>query len=185
MLVSSPAAGDGKSITTLNTAGALALNRDARVLLVDADLRRPTLATLLGIPDRAGLAEVLAGASRLEDAVVRLEPFPNLFLLPAGTDRRNPSELLSSPRWKALCDEFRSKMTYVILDGPPVEGVAEYSLLEECSDGLILVVRTDHTVRSLLFDAVKSIPPERLLGTVINGYRESFFWKQRGDYYYY
>ena len=66
-----------------------------------------------------------------------------------------------------------------------VEGVAEYSLLEECSDGLILVVRTDHTVRSLLFDAVKSIPPERLLGTVINGYRESFFWKQRGDYYYY
>lgn len=184
MLVSSPAPGDGKSITALNIGGALALNRDARVLLVDMDLRRPTIAGLLGLPEQAGVADILAGSCGFEDAVVRLEPFPNLFLLPAGRDRRNPAELLSSPRWKALCDEFRSRMTYTVFDGPPVDAVAEYSLLEKLSDGLILVVRTDHTVRSLLYGALESVPKEKLLGTIVNSYRESFFWKQRGDYYY-
>lgn len=184
MLVSSPSPGDGKSITALNVGAVLALNRDTRVLLVDMDLRRPTIAALLGIPEADGVADVLAGSCRLEDAVVRLEPFPNLFLLPAGRDRRNPAELLSSPRWKTLCDEFRSQMTYTVLDGPPVDAVAEYSLLEELSDGLLLVVRTDHTVRSLLYGALDSIPKEKLLGTVINSHKESFFWKQRGDYYY-
>jgi capsular exopolysaccharide synthesis family protein len=184
MLVSSPAPGDGKSITALNVAGALALNRDARVLLIDMDLRRPTIASLLGVPEQTGAADVLAGACGLEDAIVRLEPFPNLFLLPAGSDRSNPAELLSSPRWKAMCDELRTQMTYIVLDGPPVDAVAEYSLLEEHSDGLVLVVRTDHTVRSLLYGALDSIRKEKLVGTVVNGYRESLFWKQRGDYYY-
>ena len=184
VLVSSPAPGDGKSVTSLNLGGALALNRDARVLLVDVDLRHPTIATLLGIPERNGVAEVLSGACTLEDAMVRLEPFPNLFLLPAGKDRRNPVELLSSPRWKELCEEFRSQMTYVVLDGPPVEAVAEYSLLLEFSDGLILVVRKGHTIRSLLYRAVEATPKDKLVGTVINDYKESFFWKQRNDYYY-
>jgi capsular exopolysaccharide synthesis family protein len=185
MLVSSPSAGDGKSITALNIAGALALNRDARVLLVDMDLRRPTIAALLGVPETEGVAEILAGSCELEDAVVRLEPFPNLFLLPAGRDRKNPAELLTSPQWKTLCAQFRSLMTYTILDGPPVDAVAEYSLLEELSDGLVLVVRKDHTVRSLLFGAVSAIPRQKLLGTVINSYRESPFWKQPSDYHYY
>jgi capsular exopolysaccharide synthesis family protein len=184
VLVSSPAPGDGKSVTALNLAGALALNRDARVLLVDMDFRRPTVATLLGIAERDGVAEVLSDSCSLGDAIVRLEPFPNLFLLPAGKDRRNPAELLSSPRWKLLVDEFRSQMTYVVLDGPPVEAVAEYSLLEELTDGLILVVRKGHTIRSLLYRAVESVPKEKILGTVINDYKESFFWRQRSDYYY-
>jgi capsular exopolysaccharide synthesis family protein len=184
MLVSSPAPGDGKSITALNIAGALALNRDARVLLVDMDLRRPTIATLLGVPDRAGAADVLAGTCELQDAVAQLEPFPNLFLLTAGQDRRNPVELLSSPRWKALCEELRSQMTYIVFDGPPVDAVAEYSLLEEIADGVLLVVRVDHTVRPLLYRVIESIPKDKLLGSVINSYKESFFWKQRGEYYY-
>jgi capsular exopolysaccharide synthesis family protein len=184
MLVSSPAPGDGKSITAVNVSGALALNRDARVLLLDMDLRRPTIAGLLGVPEQAGVADILAGSCGVEEAIVRLEPFPNLFLLPAGRNRSNPAELLSSPRWKALCDELRSQMTYIVLDGPPIDAVAEYSLLEEYSDGLLFVVRTDHTIRSLLFGALDSIRKEKLVGTVVNGYRESLFWKQRGEYYY-
>jgi capsular exopolysaccharide synthesis family protein len=184
MLVSSPKAGDGKSITALNIGGALALNSDARVLLVDMDLRRPTIAGLLGVPETDGVAEVLAGSCRLEDAVLKLHPFPNLFLLPAGRDRKNPAELISSPRWRTLCDEFRLQMTYTILDGPPVDAVAEYSLLQELADGLVLVVRRGHTVRSLLYGALKSIPKDKLLGAVINSYRGSFFWTQPSDYYY-
>lgn len=183
VLISSPSSGDGKSITALNIGGALALNRQASVLLVDVDLRHPTIAPLLGLAEREGVADVLNGSCRLEDAIVRLEPFPNLFLLPAGKDRRNPAELLSSPRWKALCDEFRAQATYTIFDGPPVDAVAEYSLLEERADGLILVLRTDHTSRPLIYRAIEAIPKEKLLGSVINGHRESFFWKQRSEYY--
>jgi capsular exopolysaccharide synthesis family protein len=183
MLISSPSAGDGKSITALNIGGALALNREASVLLVDVDLRHPTIAALLGLPERDGVAEVLNGSCRLEDAIVRLEPFPNLFLLPAGKDRRNPAELLSSPRWKTLCEEFRAQMTYTVFDGPPVDAVAEYSLLQERADGLILVLRTDHTARPLMYRALEAIPKDKLLGSVINGHRESFFWKQRSEYY--
>ena len=152
------------------------------MLLVDMDLRRPTIAGLLGIPETPGVTDVLAGSCRFVDAVVRLEPFPNLYLLPAGTVGSNPTELLTSRRWKALCDEFQSQVTYTILDAPPVDAVAEYRLLEEPSDGLLLVVRLDHTVRSLLYKALESIPKTKLIGSVINSYRESAFGKPRGYY---
>jgi Mrp family chromosome partitioning ATPase len=74
-------------------------------------------------------------------------------------------------------------MAYTVFDGPPVDGVSEYGLLQEQSDGLILVVRTDHTDRSILFGALQSIPKDKLLGSVINSYKESPFWKKRGGYY--
>jgi capsular exopolysaccharide synthesis family protein len=183
VLVSSPTPGDGKSVTALNVAAALALSSETRVLLVDMDLRRPKIAELLGVPEMDGVSEILAGSCSFEKTIVRLEPFPNLFLLPAGRDRRNPTELITSHHWKALCDDCRSQMAYTVFDGPPVDGVSEYGLLQEQSDGLILVVRTDHTDRSVLFGALQSIPKDKLLGTVINGYKESLFWKKRGGYY--
>ena len=184
ILISSPAPGDGKSVTAVNIAAALALSRESRVLLVDMDLRRPKAAELLGVEEVDGVSEILAGSRSFDNTVIRLEPFPNLFLLPAGRDRSNPTELITSPQWKTLCEDCRSRMTYTIFDGPPVDGVAEYSLLQERTDGLILVVRTDHTDRSLLFGALESIPKDKLLGSVVNSYKESLFWKKRGGYYY-
>lgn len=184
VLVSSPSPGDGKSVTALNVAAALALSPETRVLLVDMDLRRPKIAEMLGLVDLDGVSEILAGTCSFEQTVVRLEPFPNLFLLPAGKDRRNPTELLTSPHWKALCEDCRSFAAYTVFDGPPVDGVAEYSLLQERSDGLLLVIRTDHTERSLISGSLQSIPKDKLLGSVINGYKESLFWKKRGGYYY-
>ena len=81
ILVSSPASGDGKSITAINAAAALSLKSDAHVLLLDADFRKPTIHTQLGLPEAPGLAEVLRGASRLEDALVRTQEFPNLLVI--------------------------------------------------------------------------------------------------------
>lgn len=143
------------------------------------------IANLLGVPETPGVTDVLAGSCSFENAVVRLEPFPNLYFLPAGKAGNNRTEWLTSQRWKALCDEFRSRAAYTILDGPPVDAVAEYRLLEEQSDGLLLVIRPDHTDRSLLYRTLESIPKKKLIGGVINSFRESLFVKPSSYHSYY
>jgi Mrp family chromosome partitioning ATPase len=171
-------------VTSINLAAALALNEGAQVLLVDTDLRRSSIAAMLGVPDGPGVMEVLAGLSSLGEAVTRLEPFPNFFFLPAGQGVGNPTELLSSPRWQELCSEIRDRVTYAVFDGPPVESVSDYRLLQDAVDGVLLVVRTDHTNRSLLTGALDAIPREKLIGAVVNSHRDSFLGKQRIDYRY-
>jgi len=183
LLVSSPGQGDGKSVTSINTAGALALNGGATVLLVDVDLRRPSIASFLGVPEAPGVGEILAGSCGIDDAIVNAQGFPGLYLIPAGSNLSNPTEMFSSSRWKDLCAELRSRATYTILDGPPVDSVAEYKLLEEASDALILVVRINHTARPLLTRALDSIPDSKLVGITINQHRDPLLG-QPGDYYF-
>jgi Mrp family chromosome partitioning ATPase len=98
LVVSSCGSGDGKTLSAVNTAGALAIKGETTVLLVDADLRNPSLAPALGLPPDPGLADVLHGDCKLEDAIVETAQFPNLYVLPAGKARRNPAELLDSAR---------------------------------------------------------------------------------------
>src|SRR5207253_2006001 len=98
IMISSTGPGDGKSITAINLAGALALKSDANVLLMDCDFRKSAIHRHLGSPPTPGLAEVLAGTCALEDAVVGTEEMPNLYILPAGKPEGNPVELLDSSR---------------------------------------------------------------------------------------
>jgi len=182
VLISSPQAGDGKSVNAINLAAALALNEETRVLLADTDLRRSSIAKTLGVAHEAGVSDVLSGGCSFDEAAVRLAPFRNLFFLGAGKKLGSPAELLSSPKWKELCGEIRGRMTYAVFDGPPVDSVADYRLLEEALDGVLLVVRTDRTKRPLLYGALDSIPREKLIGTVVNSYRQWVLWQQRGDY---
>jgi capsular exopolysaccharide synthesis family protein len=168
ILISSPASGDGKSITATNTAAVLSLKSDARVLLVDADFRKPAIHIQLGLPEAPGLAEVLKGASRLEDALVRTQEFPNLFVIPAGVPPPNPVELLDSTNWESFCAKIRSLFRYVVVDSPPVGAVADHDLLQAASDGVVLVVRPDHTNRQLYEKALKVVPRTKFLGVVLN-----------------
>ena len=187
VLISSGGPGDGKSITAINIAGALSLKTDAKVLLVDADFRRPTIHTQLGFPATPGLSDVLSGSAALEEALIRTEQFPNLYVLPAGAPRSNPSELLDSERWRTLCGRLRSTFRYVIADSPPVATVADYELLQASLDGVILVVRPEHTKRQACLGALKIIPKEKLVGVVINCV-EDWFLARRQSYaapYYY
>jgi len=185
LLVSSAQPADGKTVTSINLAAALALNEEAQVLLVDTDLRRPSIAEMLGVPTTPGVMEVLAGLSSFDQTVTRLRPFSNFYLLPAGQGLGNPTELLSSPRWKELCTHIRTRVTYAVFDGPPVDSVADYRLLEEALDGVLLVVRTDHTNRFLLKGALDAISREKLIGAVVNSHRNSVLQGQRIDYRYY
>jgi protein-tyrosine kinase len=184
ILISSPSSGDGKTVTAINTAACLALRPDTSVLLMDADLRRPSIASLLGLPVSPGLADVLAGRCSLGDAVMCAEQFPNLHVLAAGERTQNPAELLDSSRWGEVMDECRREYRYVILDVTPVAAVADYALVQAACDGVLLVVRQDHTQRALLNNAVRVVPKEKLLGTVLNCVTSWFLWKTHGYGYY-
>lgn len=168
LCISSPQVGDGKSVTAVNLAAVLALKLGQSVLLADADFRRSSLARLLGAPLSPGLADVLRGECGWEQAVFRLESPANLFFLPAGVSTSHPAELFDSPLWGGICTELRRNFHCVVLDSPPVGLVADYFLIEAAADGVILVVRPDHTRRSLCFRALETVPAEKLLGVVIN-----------------
>jgi len=182
IVISSAGSGDGKTVTAINLAGAMALKSEAEILLIDGDLRRAQIAPLLGIPNTPGLAEVLAGRCQLEDAIVRLEQFPNLCVLPGGKPTANPTELLDSSRWLALCASVRQQFKYVIFDAPPIATVADYDLIQAHCDGVVLVVRPDHTDRKLCLQALEIVPKDRLVGVVMNYVRDWFLWKTQ-DYY--
>lgn len=168
LCISSPQIGDGKSVTAVNLAGAIALKSGESVLLVDADLRRSGLASMLGVPPSPGLADVLQGQCLWQQAVGRLKTPPNLFFLPAGMSAAHPAELFDSPVWGATCAELRRYFRWILFDAPPVGLVADYFLIEAVSDGVIVVVRPDHTRRSLCFRALETVPKDKLLGVVIN-----------------
>lgn len=184
LLVSSPMPGDGKTISALNLAGALALQQGARVLLVDCDFRRGSLSKLLGIKATPGLGEILRGETAIEASLVRIEQFPNLYVMPPGDAAPNPSELLSTPAWHAIQECFRREFAFVVLDAPPVGTVADYDLLQLACDGVVLVVRPDHTNRQLWGKALETVPAAKQLGVVLNCVEEWFLWKTHGYYYY-
>jgi capsular exopolysaccharide synthesis family protein len=168
IVISSPAPGDGKSVTAINTAGALALESEAAVLLVDADLRKPALHKQLGLPQSPGLADVLAGACALEDGLVHTKEFPNLYAMSSGTTSANLVELLDSKQWRAVCTRLRGMFRYVIIDSPPVAAVADYALIQDVCDGVILVVRPNWTNRNLCRQALDLVPKAKFLGVLLN-----------------
>jgi capsular exopolysaccharide synthesis family protein len=184
LIITSPGPGDGKTISSLNIAGILALRDDANVLLIEADFRRPTVSTTLGVPKEPGLANCLRGSCTLQDAIVRVEQFPNLYVLPVGKSEVNPAELLDTERWQSVCATVRRHFDYVIIDTPPIGSVADYDLIAAKCDGVIVVVRPDHTDRSLCMAAFEQIPIDKRMGVVMNCAEEWFLWKTNESYYY-
>jgi capsular exopolysaccharide synthesis family protein len=182
--VSSGSPGDGKTFNSINLAGVLSLKDDSRVLLVDGDLRRSSVAKTLGISESPGLGEVLRRTATLRSALVRIEGFPNLYVLPAGAPEDHPSELLDSPAWPALVDIFRSRFSYTIVDAPPVAAVADYSLIQAPCDGVVLVVRQDHSNRAAFNKALEAVQPNKRIGVILNSSQDWWLAKTAGYYYY-
>lgn len=185
LLVSSPMAGDGKTISAANLAGALALLADLRVLLIDCDFRHSSLTKLLGFSSTTGLSEILRGEATLESSLISVEQFPNLYFLPAGAAVLNPSELLSTAKWQALLEVIRREFRFAVLDAPPIGMVADYELLQLACDGVVLVARPDHTSRRLWRKAVELVPKPKQLGVILNCVEDWFLWKTHSYYHYY
>jgi capsular exopolysaccharide synthesis family protein len=185
LAISSAGSGDGKTLSAINTAGALAMKPDVTTLLMDGDLRRSTLARALGLPESPGLAEVIEGECELDDALIRTEQFPNLHVLPAGKPKGNPAELLDSPRWRELCAAVRERFRFVVIDTAPVASVADFDLIEAVCDGVVLVARPDHSNRTLCLKALEKVPREKLVGVLLNCMEDWWLQPSHGSYYYY
>ena len=168
--VSSPSVGDGKTTTAINLAGALAQSPDARVLLIDADLRRPSLArhlSLQGSPSPGLVGALLDRTLTLADTVRRRAPF-TLDVLPAGDTPTAPYELLRSARLAELMKEARSHYNYVILDTPPLVAVPDGRVLANFVDGFVIVVAAHRTPKRLVEDALNVVESTKVIGLLFN-----------------
>ena len=171
LAVTSGGVGDGKTVTAINLAGALAQSEDARVLLVDMDLRRPSVARYLAL---GGAGPTLADALEpsgpaLKDVVVRLHRF-NLSVLRAPVSTAAPYELLRSPKLEALMAEARHQYDYVVIDTPPFVPFPDCRLIAKCIDGFVLVVASNRTPRGVLAEALKAMDSEKAVGYVFNAH---------------
>lgn len=184
--VTSAAAGDGKTTTAVNLAVTLGQTKGARVLLVDADLRRPLVARTLGLDGAApGLAEGVLSPEADIDAMARATPF-NVHVVTAGEPPPNAYQVLESPRMAQLLDQARRGYDYVVLDMPPALMVPDCMLMARRVDGFLIVVSAHRTPRKLLAETLNALEPDKVLGIVLNrddrplgGYYKQYY----GRYY--
>ncbi|MFL6733837.1 MAG: polysaccharide biosynthesis tyrosine autokinase [Sphingomicrobium sp.] len=143
ILMTSSQAGEGKSTTSLALAQGLAAV-GARVLLIDGDMRNPSLHKALGRPLSAGLSNLLTGHGEMEE-LIQQTPTPNLWLMMAGQVPPNPAELLSTDAVDRILAKARGQFDHVVIDGPPVLGLADAPLLSRAAEGTVLVLEAQRT----------------------------------------
>lgn len=167
LLISSPGRGEGKSAVASNLALLLAAEINRRVLIVDGDLRKPSLASLFEVSRTPGLSDVALGRIPWRQAIAQA-PWNGLAVLPAGARVDNASELLNGPVARQFFHEVRNAYDFVVVDAPPVLPVADAVVLAGVVDAVLLVARTGQTPREALVDAVDALAKTRLLGVVLN-----------------
>jgi capsular exopolysaccharide synthesis family protein len=170
LAVSSPAVGDGKTTTAINLAGTLVQFSGTRVLLVDLDLRRPSLARLLGLNDShsSDVVGVISDPNlSLKNAVRRCSTF-NLDVILARQSSTAPHEILKSQRFGELLQEARHCYEYVIIDMPPLVPFSDCQILQRWIDGFLVVVAAHKTPRKLIEEAIHIVEPTKMLGLIFN-----------------
>jgi succinoglycan biosynthesis transport protein ExoP len=195
IMITSPLPREGKSTTSVNMAVALA-QKGGRVLLVDADMRRPSLHKMIDFRPRAGLSSALSGVDSLEKAIVPFGGMTNLFLLPAGPTPPQPAELLGSPRMREYLACWRQEYDHVVIDTPPCLSVTDAVVLSVLADRVILVVRSGVTTKTALKRAGDLLAHvnAQVLGVVLNAmdmrasryyysYYHYYSGKYSGEYY--
>src|ERR1700704_2443383 len=149
IMITSALPQEGKSTTSINCAVVLA-QKGVRVLLIDADLRRPSIHKALGMGPRSGLSNVLTGSAAWQQTISISPILPNLFIMPAGTPPPNPAELLASTNMRDLVTELRELYDHVIIDTPPTLSVTDAVVLSPRADATILVIRSGQTTKPAL-----------------------------------
>jgi capsular exopolysaccharide synthesis family protein len=181
IMVTSALPQEGKSTTSINCAVVLA-QKGIRVLLIDCDLRRPSIHKTLGMGPRSGLSNVLTGSITLKQAITVAPTLPNLDVLPAGTPPPNPAELLASTNMRDVLAELRDKYDHIVLDTPPTLSVTDAVVLSPRADAIVLVIRSGSTTKQALRrsrDILMQVNA-RVSGVLLNAVDLS-----SPDYYYY
>lgn len=164
VVVTSPTPGDGKTTTAIHLAAALARELGRNVVLVDGDLRRPRLASVLGFSPPCGVGDVLRGAASLDESLWRVGD-DELWVLP-GTVAEAPR----ASRLAALLAALRGRAEWVLVDTPALSTSADAVVASRAADGVLLVVRTQRTLRRDLFSAASVLARTTIVGCVLNGH---------------
>jgi succinoglycan biosynthesis transport protein ExoP len=167
-LVTSSAGGEGKTVSSINLA--VALSEQSRVLLIDADLRRPKVHQYLGFPvmESRGLGNLLFNP---EDNLAKYtRTVDNLSILPGGGHVEHPLTLLASPKLGVLMTRLRDQFEYIIVDSPPIMPVADGLILRGITDQVLIVVRAGYTARAVLRRALNSLDTSHLAGVILNDF---------------
>ena len=184
ILVSSAAPTEGKTITTANLAVTMAQTGN-RVLIIDGDLRRPTLHRLFNIPRDRGLSNILVGNCSPDEAIIHTT-IPGIDIIPSGPVPPNPSEMVGSQSMSKLLETLRDRYDRIILDSPPLTAVTDAVILSRLVDGVLLVIRANETHREIIKNGIGLLlnANARILGAILNGVtmgRDSYYYQ----YYYY
>ncbi len=179
VLITSAGPQEGKTMVAANLACTLARRARQRILLVEGDLRRPTLAQMFGLGTIPGICEWLQGESGPTTSIYHLED-PGFWILPAGRTAGNPLELMQSGRLSALMDQLTAWFDWIIIDSPPVLPLADTSVWTRLADGILLVTRQGTTERRQLQRGLEALEPKKLIGALLNCSRNT----AHNDYYY-
>lgn len=156
LVVTSAVRSEGKTVTALNLAMALSELERQRVVLIDADLRRPSCERYLNLNAKAGLTDVLSGDMQL-DKLLRPAGYRDLMLLGAGSRVGNPAEVLSSSRMDQLFRRLKEDFQYVVIDSPPALTSTDAGVLSSSADGTLMVVRLERSLKKQSRDAVRTL----------------------------
>jgi exopolysaccharide/PEP-CTERM locus tyrosine autokinase len=183
IMVTSSVSNEGKSITSVNLAITLAQEFDHTVLLVDADLRKPSLQEYLGMKPAKGLSDYLNGEAALSELLIKTG-IGRLILLPAGTPLRNPVELFSSQKMRDFIVEIKNRYPdrFIIIDTPPLLPFAETRSLGALVDGVLFVIREGQVTPENIQESLNTLDSSKLIGAV---YNEATQASLDGHYHYY
>ena len=179
LVVTSSNAGEGKSTVAGNLAYTFFQN-GKRVLIIDCDLRKPSLHRKFNVSNEEGLTDVLVGTSKLNNVMKKVDD--NLYLLTTGTLPPNPAEIIGSNTMENFLEQCKINFDYIILDTPPVQAVADAQILSTKVDGTIIVVRAGVTKKEDVHDTVNTLKKvnANIIGTVLHAVDSS-----KNKYYYY
>ncbi|CAN7690598.1 CpsD/CapB family tyrosine-protein kinase [Paenibacillus sp. LjRoot153] len=181
IMVTSAGPGEGKSTTLINLAVAYA-QTDKKVLVIDGDLRKPTMHHALHVSNRSGLTNLLTNQLTIAD-VLQSSFVPNLQIITSGPIPPNPSEILSSKKMLSVLDELKQQFDIILIDAPPAIAVTDAQIIATRSDGVIIVVNSDKTKREVVLKAKQNMDNvrARILGVVLNNVDRN----NKDAYYYY
>jgi capsular exopolysaccharide synthesis family protein len=168
LLITSSMAEEGKSTIAANLACTLAGKQQQKTLLLEGDLRRPTMAKQFGLGSIPGLTELLQGDSATAMNIRQIESL-GLWILPAGSPSRTPLELIQSRKFSLVMDQLGAWFDWIVIDSPPVMPLGDTSVWMRLADGILLVTRPGKTAKRQLQRGLEAIEQSKLIGAVLNG----------------
>jgi capsular exopolysaccharide synthesis family protein len=179
VLITSTIPQEGKSMVAANLACTLAQKTQQRTLVLEGDLRRPSLSKMFGLGRNSGISEWLEGDRGLTTSIYHLEG-PNIWILPAGSAPSNALELLQSGRLSSLMDQLTVLFDWIIIDSPPVLPLADTSVWMRLADGILLTTRQGTTEKRQLQRGLEAVESKKLIGALVNSSKSA----AASDYYY-